>query len=308
MTGSTGLLDRRLIVVLGKGGVGRTTLTAALGVAIARRGKRACVVELGEGSALAEKFGLNGRSYAFRRGMPGVDVWSLTARECLEEFAGRKLKLPPFARRVVRNRMVTTFIDAVPGMQDLLVLGRIENLVSEPDATDPKYDVLIVDAPATGHGLTLLQSARTMADITRAGPFHELAKGIELFLADRARTATVLATLPEELPVNEVIELAAALRAEGFDPGAVIANQVETAAIPDPPGAGRVLDVLAGMPDGGPLHALVTAEVAREARHARALDELRARAGSLGIRSVLRAPRAERDTVRRVGMALAEVL
>jgi anion-transporting ArsA/GET3 family ATPase len=302
------LLDHRLVVVLGKGGVGRTTLTAALGVAAARLGKRACVMELGDGAALPAKFGLEGRSFAFRRGAPGVDVWSLTVSECLEDFAARKLKLPPFARHVVRNRFVDTFVDAVPGLHDLLLLGKIENLVSEPLPTDPKYDLLVLDAPATGHGLTLLQAARTLADITRAGPFYELSRAIDEFLGDPERTATVLATLPEELPVQEALELAEALIEEGFPPAAVIANQVEGLAIPDPPGASAVLQALGSVPDSGSLQALVQAEASRGERHAAALSDLAARLRPLGVERVYEAPRADLDTVRRVGMALAEAL
>ncbi len=194
------LLDHPLVVVLGKGGVGRTTITAALGHAAAAQGKRACVAELGDLAALPRRFGLSGRSSAFRHGAEGVDVWSLTVLEALEEFGARKLHLPGFATRVVRNRFVRTFVDAVPGLHDLLLLGKIENMVMEPRQDDPVYDTLIIDAPATGHGLTLLGSPRTMTEMTGGGPFHELAGTIERFLADPDRTALVLTTLPEALP------------------------------------------------------------------------------------------------------------
>lgn len=300
------LFDHRLIVVLGKGGVGRTTLTAALGVAAARRGLRACVIELGEGSALAAKFELTGRSFAFRRGAPGVDVWSLTVPECLEEFAQRKLKLPPFARHAVRNRFVTSFVDGVPGLHDLLLLGKIENLISEPLPSDPRYDVYVLDAPATGHGITLLQAARTMTEITRTGPFYELARSIELFLADPVRTATVLATIPEELPVQETIELARALRDEGFTPAAAIANQVEPRPIPNPPGASKVLEVLGSVTDADGLRGLIRATEARADRHADALRRLSAGLAELGIPRVLEAPRVDADIVTRVARALSE--
>ena len=210
------LFDHPLIVVLGKGGVGRTTLTAALGIAAAEQGKRACVLEFGTLAALPPKFGLTGRSFAFRKGAPGLDVWSLTVPEALEEFGARKLHLPGFARRVVRNRFVSTFVDAVPGLHDLLLLGKVENLISEPRSDDPVYDTLILDAPATGHGITLLQAAATMTEITRAGPFYELSRAIEVFLGDPARTGLVVATLPESLPVSETLELIDQLNAESF--------------------------------------------------------------------------------------------
>jgi anion-transporting ArsA/GET3 family ATPase len=193
-------------------------------------------------------------------------------------------------------------------MHDLLVLGQIENFESEPLPTDPRYDLLVLDAPATGHGLTLLQAARTMTEITRAGPFYELSRRIDDFLADPVQTATVLATLPEELPVQEALELAAALIDEGFGPAAVIANQVEGLAIPDPPGHDAVLEALDGVEDAEVLQTLVRAEAARGRRHAGALDQLAAGLRALGVERIYEAPRADVDTVRRVGMALAEGL
>lgn len=307
------LFDHRLVIVLGKGGVGRTTITAALAVAAARLGKRACVVEFGDTASLPPKFGLTGRSFAFRRGGPGVDVWSLTVPECIEEFAGRKLKLPPFARSVVRNRFVTTFVDAVPGLHDLLLLGKLENLISEPLPSDPHYDLFVLDAPATGHGLTLLNAARTLTEITRTGPFYELARSIEVFLADPAKTATVLVTLPEDLPVQETLELARSLSGSGpdsdsFRPHTVIANQVEPIPIPDPPGTPAVVERLHTLPDAALLTDLVIGAQARADRHRSALADLRAGLSELHIDQLVHAPRCPTDIVRRVGAALVEVL
>ena len=308
MSAPRALLDHKMIVVLGKGGVGRTTVTAALGVAAARLGRRACVVEIGGSGALPARFGLQGASFAFRRAAPGVDVWSLTVPECLEEFAGRKLGLPPFARHIVRNRFVDTFIDAIPGLHDLLLLGKIENLISDPLPGDPRYDLFVLDAPATGHGLTLLQAARTMTEITRTGPFFELSRVIDEFLADRDRTATVVVTLPEALPVAESVELARTLVDEGFAPSAVVANQVEGHTIPDPPGIEAVLDAIAPAPGAENLAALLRTEAARRDRHATALRSLSRQLEELQIGGLIEAPRCDEDVARRVGMALAEVI
>ncbi|MEQ1565673.1 MAG: ArsA-related P-loop ATPase [Myxococcota bacterium] len=294
------------MAVLGKGGVGRSTVTAALGVAAARLGKRVCVAELGQDSALPPKLGLGGRSFAFRRGSHGVDVWSVTVSECLRDFARRKLGLPSFASSVVHNRFVDTFVDAVPGLNDLLVLGKIENLLNEPHPSDPQFDVLILDAPATGHGLTLLQAARTMSEITRAGPFHDLADTIDRFLSDPTRTATVAVTLLEELPVQETLELCGALVAEGFPPAAVIANAVEPPPIPSPPGAAAVLAALEHLEGAAPLRELVVEANARADRHASALQALQVGAAPLGVATVCSAPRA--TDVAAIGAALAAQL
>lgn len=306
------LFKHSLAIVLGKGGVGRTTLTAALGVAASLRGHRSCVAELGEHAALPEKLGLSGRSFAFRSGTPAggqaqVDVWSLTVPECLEEFGTRKLHLPGFARRVVRNRFVSTFVDAVPGLHDLLLLGKIENLISEPRPGDPVYDTLFLDAPATGHGLTLLQAAQTLTEISRAGPFYELSRAIDVFIADRDRTALVLATLPEALPVAETLELAEQLIAEGLRPHTVIVNCVPDATLPTQPPMAQVLPLLR---QAGAAELALLAQQAHEeqVRHASALATLAEGLAGLGLAPAVQAPLAHSDTVAVVGAALAREL
>ncbi|MEN0066303.1 MAG: ArsA-related P-loop ATPase [Myxococcota bacterium] len=297
------LIDHRLVVVLGKGGVGRSTVSAALAVAAAEAGKKVVIAELGE-AAVPPLFGMTGRSFAFRAARPGVDVWSLTVPECLEEFAARKLRLPPFARRVVRNRLVTTFVDAVPGLHDLMLLGKIENLISDPRRGDPVYDLTILDAPATGHGLTLLQAARTMTDVTRAGPFYELAKAIEVFLADRDRTATVLVTLPEALPVSETSELADQLVEEGYQPHTIIANGVQDDPLPPPPSLDAVHASLARVAHGERLSELVQAATARRQRHVDALTDLKDRVAKRGFRPPRVVPYVANRSVETMGQAL----
>jgi anion-transporting ArsA/GET3 family ATPase len=300
------LLDHRLVVVLGKGGVGRTTVAAGLGLAAASLGKRACAAELGDIDALTQRLGLTGRSYAFRPVARGLDVWAPTAPECFDEFLARKIHLPAMARKLVHNRFVDTFIDAVPGMNDLMMLGRVENLLVEPTSGDPRYDVLVIDAPATGHGLTLLQAARTMTEMTRVGPFHDLSQAIDVFLSDPHRTAVVLVTLPEELPVSETLELAAELTREGFRVHTVIANLMEPDPIPDPPGAPEVARALEGIPNGGPLAELVAEAHARGARHVAALRTLEEGLRKLGVGAPVAIGRM-RD-IEAVGAALAEAL
>ena len=307
------LLDHPFIVVMGKGGVGRTTVAAALGRAAAALGKRACVCELGELAALPPKFGLEGRTFAFRRGAPGVDVWSLTVPEALEEFGARKLHLPGFARRVVRNRFVAAFVDAIPGLHDLLLLGKIENMISEPRSGDPVYDTVILDAPATGHGITLLTAARTLTEITRAGPFFELAKAIEVFLSDPKRTALVLTTLPELLPIRETLELAQQLENEGFRPNHVVVNQVEPSFLPPSIRRQEVEDALQGLAHGVALLGLATQAWDRQDSQRDALQEITAGAARHGLPSPLRAPWVdvvadETAMSRSLGQILAQAL
>ncbi len=237
----SGVLARRLVIVTGKGGVGKTMVAAAIAMAAARTGKRAAVAELYGGQRASELLGLPGRTYHPRKAAKNVDVLSLTPTECLDDFGRRKLKVGAVVSLLFHNRVMASFLDAVPGLHDLLQLGKLENLLFDPQPGDPRYDLVVVDAPATGHALTLLSGARAMGEMTRAGPFYELSRSIEQLLADRERSALVVVTLPEELPVNETLELIEALEDPSPDaaaaaPGmlaAVVINRGQRAQTPD---------------------------------------------------------------------------
>lgn len=244
------LWDKRLLIVTGKGGVGRTTVATALALAAAQAGRRAAVAELYGQGRVPALFGLPGRSYTPVAIRPRVDTMSLSPYECLDDFGHRRLKVDALVRAVFRNRVMSAFIDAVPGLHDLLQLGKLDNLLTDPADDDPRYDLLVVDAPATGHGLTMLAAAREMAEMTRVGPFAELARAIERLLADPARTALVVVTLPEDLPVNETLDLVAALGDERDQVGGVVVNQHRDAALPADPPWERVRQALLDTGDG----------------------------------------------------------
>lgn len=299
-------LDRRFVVVTGKGGVGRTSIAAALGVHAARSGKRVAVVEMSGAAEVAEVFGLAGRSYQPRVAARGVTTFSLTPRECLDDFGTRKLRLGMVARRIVNNRVTRAFFEAVPGLHDLQQLGKIENLINEPLPDDPHYDLVVLDAPATGHGLTLLAAARSMREMTRVGPFADLARIIERFLANREQTAIVLATLPEALPVHESIELIEALREDGAELSAILVNQLRPPPLPSSPPWNGVRDALVGA--GAPwsdVATLANHALDRQASQRAALAELRA-----GVQGppILELPRVAGTSPRDRVLALADAL
>jgi anion-transporting ArsA/GET3 family ATPase len=269
------LFDRRLLVVTGKGGVGRTTLSAALAVAAGRAGRRTLVLELSGAGGLPSHFGLGERAFQYRRATDNVWVASFTVQECLHDFARRKLRLSGILARVVHARPVATFVDAVPGLHDILQLGKLENLLNEPLAGDPVFDLVVLDAPATGHGLTLLSAARSLTEIAKAGPFYELASIIDRFLQDPVRTAIVVATLPEALPVSETGELVQALRADGFDPALLIANRCDPAPLPDGSDVDAIADRVRAVPDGQGLAELLIQAEERHQAQQQALAPLR---------------------------------
>ena len=301
------LLDRRVVVVTGKGGVGRSSVSAGLAVAAARTGRRACVVELSGMASVPPMFGLRGRSFDFREAAEGVFVWSLTVPECLDDFGKRKLRLPGLVRRLFRIEATRTFVDAIPGLHDLLQLGKIENLVSEPLAGDPHFDLLVVDAPATGHGLTLLSAPRSMSDIAKAGPFHDLAGNIGTFLEDDTRTGVAVVTLPEELPVSESLELVAELEELAQPADAMLVNRCFEPPVPTPPGPAAVAEVLGGHPDLASLSALLQQASDRYAAQSKALSLLAERVPSLP-RLSLPAVDAPARIPHVIGAVLADVL
>jgi len=268
------LFDRRLLVVTGKGGVGRTTLSAALAVAAGMAGRRTLVLELSGTAGLPPHFQLDGRSFSYRRATDNVWVASFTVPECLQDFAGRKLRLSGILARVVHARPVATFVDAIPGLHDILQLGKLENLLHQPAAGDPEFDLVVLDAPATGHGLTLLSAARSMTEIAKAGPFYELASIIDRFLQDPERTAVVVATLPEALPVSETGELVEALRADGFDPALLIANRCDPAPLPEGADPAAIADHVRALAGGENLAALLEQATQHHGAQQRALAPL----------------------------------
>lgn len=224
---------RRILMVSGKGGVGKTTVSAALAVAAARAGKRVCIAEVNGLWRLQAAAGHTRRSYEPVAVAPGVHAASLSPRDCMVDFGQRKLKITALARWIFESRPMTAFVEAIPGLPDMLQLGKLENMLLEPADGDPVFDLVVLDAPATGHGLTMLTTARSMREVTRVGPFHDLAWSIERLLLDRDRTRFVLVSLPEELPVNEALELLDALRDEGVGLAGAVVNQVPAVTLPE---------------------------------------------------------------------------
>jgi anion-transporting ArsA/GET3 family ATPase len=211
------LLDHDLVVVTGKGGVGKSTVAAALAVVAARRGLRAVLAEVG------------GRRDTVRllEGS-GIDRLSITPHEAMEEYLRDQLPRP-VAELLSHSGTFAAFVDATPGMRELLTIGKVWELTQQQRRTpgaDP-YDVVILDAPASGHGLALLGAPQTFSDAARVGPIHRQAGLIHESLSDPAQTAVVAVALPEEMPVNETLELRAALRDRtGLDLALVVANGV----------------------------------------------------------------------------------
>ena len=205
------------MVVTGKGGVGKSTVAAALALAATRRGQRTIVAEVA------------GRADTVRMlAGTGVEQISITPGEAKDQYLHDQLP-GPLAELLSRSGTFAAFVEATPGMAELLTIGKVWELIAghrrDPEADH--YDLVVLDAPASGHGLALLGAPRTFADAARVGPIHRQAGTIHGVLSDPARTAAVAVTLPEEMPVNETLELRSALRERmGLDLSLVVANGI----------------------------------------------------------------------------------
>jgi anion-transporting ArsA/GET3 family ATPase len=202
----------QITVVTGKGGVGKTTIAVLLALRAARHGRRAIVVETGGARVVPGWFGRASRGYDPVELLPRVSTLSVTPELAIEDFVVSRIKVRRLYRLVFQNRVMAPLIEGVPGLAELVQLGKAYALAEErtPDGAFV-WDRVIVDAPATGHGLTMLASPRLMMDVTGSGPFHDNAKLVHDAIADPLRTGIVLVSLPEEMPVTEAKELWARL-------------------------------------------------------------------------------------------------
>lgn len=282
------MIHKRLLIFTGKGGAGKSTVTAAAAVAAARLGKRVLIVEIGERERIPSIFGSKKAGYAgahvYTGRAPGsVPIWSmcLTAREALHEFAVRSMKFEMLYGAVFDNKIMRYFTAAAPGLNELTLMGKIEFLHRESRVSNgPAFDLMIFDAPATGHGLALFGVPKMAMRMTQMGPLHSKAERMWRLFADPARTALNIVTLPEEMPVNEAIDLHAAADAMGLPRGTVVVNGVYPDFFPGEHDELRRMRELAPSPDGlagsvalSALDRAVSAAARREA-HEEQIDTL----------------------------------
>ncbi len=225
----TSIFERRLIVVTGKGGTGKTTLSASLALAAAERGLRVAVAETGRDGAMARLFGdPQPAGYPGREVRPGLHVLHLDPFEALAEYLDLELPLPGLSRRLLANRSFRSWLEAVPGWRELITLGKLWHLEQQEDQGRPRFDCIVVDAPATGHGLTFLDVPRVVVSAVRSGPLRRRAAAVEALVLDPARTVILPVTLAEELPVSETLELVDRLvRERGVSVDRVVVNALE---------------------------------------------------------------------------------
>ena len=197
------------MILLGKGGVGRSTLAAALGLLAARQGRRAIVVEVSGRGDVPRLLGAPAQSGVESELAPGLWTLDVDPRRALEEYLHDQLPLRMIADVIGSSTTFGIVAAATPGLREMLTIGKIWELAQPQRRTRnaEAYDVVIVDAPATGHGLALLQAPRTFASAAAVGPIARQGRRIAAMLRDRTLTALVAVATPERAAVDELIGL-----------------------------------------------------------------------------------------------------
>jgi anion-transporting ArsA/GET3 family ATPase len=222
------LSTKRFLIVTGKGGVGKTTVCAAEATFLAQKGKRVLICMCNAKERLSTMLGapLIGPEVV----PVGPNIWAVNMdpARALEEYGMMTLKSRTLYKILFDNKYVRTFFRAVPGMQEWSLLGKAWWHTTEMlDDGSPRYDVVILDAPATGHGLDMLRVPKVILDVVPAGLLRRDAERAWQLFQDPKTCGVVLVTLPEEMPATEAIELAHALRTELKLPiGKIVVNGV----------------------------------------------------------------------------------
>ncbi len=210
------LLDKRLVIVTGKGGVGKSTVSLAIALAAAREGKRTILCEVANQERL---------SHAFHRAEVGFheveltdNLWgiSIDPDEAMREYVLLQLKVKAMRDLLFRSRIFGYLAAATPGLKELVTIGKIWELALDDRKikSGRRYDLVIVDAPATGHGVGFLQTPRTFANLARVGPIKDQAEALDGLIRNPKKTGVAVVALPEEMPVNETAMLEQRLDSE----------------------------------------------------------------------------------------------
>jgi anion-transporting ArsA/GET3 family ATPase len=205
---------RRFLFVTGKGGVGKTTVTAALATALAAGGLRVLVTVCGAKERLSTLLGAAALTPAITELSPGIWGVRLVSEVALREYGALKLKNRVLVDAIFDSKYVSGFLSGTPGLKEWSLLGKAWYHATEEEQDRPRFDVVLFDAPATGHGLDMLRVPKVIVELAPPGVLRSDAERAWEMFRDPARSGVVVVTLPEEMPTNETIELCSALGTE----------------------------------------------------------------------------------------------
>lgn len=221
------LLARRLCFVIGKGGVGKSSVAAAIGLSAARTGRRTLVIEVPGGEHRSALFARAHVRHGHETEI-APNLWGLTidVERATEEYLASQLRVRAMVEIMVRSHAFHHFAAAAPGLAELVTIGKIWSLAValRPDGRTPVWDYLVVDSPATGHGLALLEMAANVSDLAASGPIRDQAERINRVVTHPAATGIAVVARPDELAVTEAIETAETLRRRGLPVALAVMN------------------------------------------------------------------------------------
>jgi anion-transporting ArsA/GET3 family ATPase len=218
----TALLDRKLLFVTGKGGVGKSTVAASLALLAAEQGKRTLVCEVDAKGNLADFYEAGETSFAARELQPNLFAMSMDTEESLKEYLSLQLKIPLLAKIGPLARTFDFIANAAPGVKEILTIGKLAYEVRERH-----YDLVVVDSVASGHIVGQLTAPLGINELVQVGLVRNQTQWMLDILTDPTQTGVVIVSAPEEMPVTETIELAERLDAEtDVDLAAVVVNRV----------------------------------------------------------------------------------
>ena len=274
--------ERRLILVVGKGGVGRSTVAASIASDLAARGKKTLLFETNANDRFGSYFDKPPVGESVTQLAPNLWAVNASPASALAEYGLMILKFKSVYEMVFENRVTRAFLRAIPGLDDYALLGKAWFHTQEEKRGRPVWDTVVFDMPASGHSVSMLKIPWVIVDTVPEGPLTRDARTIKTLLTDPKRTATVLVTLAEEMPVNEAIELESKLTGLGIVPQHIVCNQLYPNHFPAGSPVTKVLDALAVEPALPSPLAEVTqhATLSRDRRtlNERYLAELRKRA------------------------------
>jgi anion-transporting ArsA/GET3 family ATPase len=228
--------EPKILIVSGKGGVGKTTVAAALALAAARQGRVVCVAEVDRKGTLPRLFGGGELTYEPREMSPGVWGMNIIPEAALAEYLDVQYHMKRISKVLTSSHFVDYITTAAPGLKDILVLGKIwyleQGRTGGPE--QPLFDTIIVDAPAAGHMLTFLQAPAGLSDAVRVGPIKRQSEWLVDMLTNPKRSRVHLVTLAEEMPISETLETSDALEGRlGMSMGPIFANAVYSELLTD---------------------------------------------------------------------------